>query len=326
MKTTLFAVRGLAAFAVVVPAIAQDAQFTNVIRLTNSELALRFNAPAGTYYRIDASTNLSAATNQRWSSMLTLQSGGVNQHTDSAAPFSASRFYRAEQLTGSNILTGDNLTTTNGDIVFHAINHASFVMNWNGKWIYNDPVGGAAPYSGFPKANLILVSHHHNDHFDVATLNAVRASNSVIIVPPFIYNTNIFAALQNNAISLSYGQTTNVSEIGVQAVAAYNSNHPFGLNNAYVITIGGRRIFTSGDCGDGPEIRGVTNIAVAFLCMNRQFTMDWLSATNVIRSMRPAVVYPYHYREGNGDRTNAALFKQNLGTDSGVEVRLRGWY
>src|SRR6185436_13235122 len=111
---TIFSAVGILG-ALVHAAWAQDVQFTNVVRLTNSEFALKFTAPAGGYFRIDASTNLSAATSQRWSSMLTLQSAGVNQHTDSAAPFSVSRFYRTEQLFGSNILTGDNLTTTNGD-------------------------------------------------------------------------------------------------------------------------------------------------------------------------------------------------------------------
>ncbi len=310
----------------ILAASAQDGQFTNIIRLTNNEVALKFLAPAGGYFRVDASTNLGAATNDRWNSMLTLLSAGVNQHTDSAAPFNLSRFYRAEHLTGSNILTGDNLTTTNGDVVFHPIGHATFVMSWNGKMIYNDPTNGTAAYSSFPKADLILVSHNHSDHYNVATLTAVRGTNGIIVLPPTVYNQSDFAALRTNAIPLAYGQSTNVAGINIEAVPAYNSNHPYGNNNAYVITLGGKRIFTSGDCGDGPEIRAVTNIAIAFLCMNRQYTMNWLSATIVAWSMRPNVVYPYHYREGNGDRTNATLFKQMLGTDSGVEVRLRGWY
>jgi L-ascorbate metabolism protein UlaG (beta-lactamase superfamily) len=325
MKRICFAGQMLVACAIVSSVFAQNAQFTNVVRLTNSEFALKFMAPAGGYYRIDAATNLSAATNQRWSSMLTLQSAGVNQHTDSAAPFSAARFYRAEQLTGSNILTGDNLTTTNGDVVFHAVNHASFVMSWNGKWIYNDPVGGATLYSAYPRADLILLSHIHSDHYDATTLTAVLATNGVIVAPQAVYSS-MSAALQSNTRVLAYNATTNLIGIDILAVPAYNGNHPFGMNNSYVFTIGGKRIFTSGDCGDGPEIRGVTNIAVAFLCMNRQFTMDWINATNVVRSMRPTVVYPYHYREGNGDRTNPPIFKQMLGTDPGVEVRLRNWY
>jgi L-ascorbate metabolism protein UlaG (beta-lactamase superfamily) len=305
---------------------AQDAQFTSVQRLTNREVALRFNAPAGTNYRVDVATNFPADTNLlRWSSLLTLRSAGVNQHTDSAAPYASARFYRAEQLTGTNILTGDHLSTTNGDAVIHPINHASFVMSWNGRMIYNDPVGGAAPYAGLPRADLILVSHSHSDHYDATTLNAVKGTNCVIVVPLAVYNA-MSTSLRSNAMVLAYNATTNVMDVAIQAVPGYNGNHAFGINNCYVLTIGGKRIFTSGDTGDVPEIRALTNIDVAFLCMNVPFTTDARGATNMIRAMRPKVVYPYHYRDQSGTTTNAPVFKQWLGADLGIEVRLRGWY
>lgn len=307
------------------PAFSQVAQFTNVARLTNRELALKFVAPAGGYFRIDAATDLGAPTNDRWSSMLTLLSAGMNQHTDSAAPFASSRFYRAEQLTGTNLLTGDNLTTTNGDIVFHPVNHASFVMSWNGKWIYNDPVGGAGPYASWPRADLILVSHIHSDHYDATTLNALRGSNGVIIAPQAVY-TAMSASLRSNTWVLAYNASTNVLGLNVRAVPGYNANHVFGVNNCYVLTVGGKRIFTSGDTGDVPEIRALADIDVAFVCMNLPFTMNWIAATNMIRAMRPKVVYPYHYRDSGSVYTNPPLFKQMLGLDSGVEVRLRNWY
>jgi L-ascorbate metabolism protein UlaG (beta-lactamase superfamily) len=312
-------------WAMAVGARAQDAQFTNVIRLTNREIALRFIAPAGNTYRIDASTNLSVSNELRWNSLLTLQSAGVNQHTDSAAPYVNSRFYRAEQLTNANVLTGDNLVTTNGDAVIHPVGHASFVMSWNGKMIYNDPTPQTA-FGSFAKADLILISHDHGDHYDTNAIKAVRAANGIIVLPPGVYNNARFTSFRSNAVPLGYGQSTNLMGVQIEAVPAHNATyHPYGTNNAYVITLADKRIFTSGDCGDGMEIRAVTNIDVAFLCMNLPFTMNASSATNVIRAMRPRVVYPYHYREGS-IVTNAAAFKQWLGSDLGIEVRLRKWY
>ena len=113
--------------------------------------------------------------------------------------------------------------------------------------------------------------------------------------------------------------------VNIQAVAAYNANHTRGACNGYVLTIGGKRIYISGDTGDQPEIRALPNIDTAFLCMNLPFTMSVTNATNCIRAMQPKVVYPYHYNE-NGVRTNAETFKRWLGTDLGIEVRLRKWY
>jgi hypothetical protein len=50
------------------------------------------------------------------------------------------------------------------------------------------------------------------------------------------------------------------------------------------------------------------------------------AATNCVHAMRPGVVYPYHYRDQGGSTANAATFKQWLGSDLGIEVRLRNWY
>ena len=44
------------------------------------------------------------------------------------------------------------------------ISHASFLLGWRGKAIYNDPVGGSTAYSGLPKADRILIRHAHGDH------------------------------------------------------------------------------------------------------------------------------------------------------------------
>lgn len=314
-------------------ATAQNAQFTNIVRLTNREMALKFIAPAGTNYRIDVATNFPVTTNiSPWSSLLTLRSAGVNQHTDAAAPYASSRFYRAEQLTNASVLTGDHLVTTNGDVVIHPLYHASLVLSWDGKIIYSDPDDEAAyepRYAGLPQGDLILVTHEHGDHYSPAKLTALRKAGGVIIVPQRIYNLGSFAAFRPNAFVLAYGASTNVGGINILAVPGYNNNHAYTTNNCYVLTLGGKRIFISGDTGDVPEIRALTNIDVAFLCMNLPFTMNSSSATNVIRQMRPKVVYPYHYREGNGASavyTNAPYFKQLLGTDLGIEVRLRSWY
>src|SRR4051794_20481062 len=128
--------------------------------------------------------------------MVTLLSSGLLQHVDSAAGYYPQRFYRINQVTGSNILTGDPLATKKGDIVFHPLNHASFVMSWNGKMIYSDPVGAATLYSGIQKADLILVTHSHTDHFSSSTIDSVRATGARIVAPQAVFNSASFTAAQ----------------------------------------------------------------------------------------------------------------------------------
>src|SRR5687768_5815412 len=112
---------------------AQTLTFTNTQRLTNREVLLRVNAPAG-QLRIDASTNP-----PQWHPLLTLTSTGLNSHVDTATPYLHQRFYRAQQLLGTTNTTGDWLTTTNGDVLIRPVRHDSFVMWWNDLVIYNDP-------------------------------------------------------------------------------------------------------------------------------------------------------------------------------------------
>lgn len=296
-------------------------QFTRIQRLANNELALTLSAPTATVYRIDASTNLIS-----WAGLVSLPATNSTtlQHTDTAAPFLSGRYYRAQSVIGTNIFTGDHLATTNGEIIFQPRFHATCVLNWNGLMIYCDP-DDSATYTGLAKADLILVTHSHSDHFSVSTIDSVRGPTATIIAPQDVYN-QLNTAQKAITRVLGYGGSTNLLGLTVEAVPAYNSNHPFGFGNGYVLTIGGRRVFFSGDTGNTTELRQLQNIDVAFLCINQPFTMTVNEATNAVTAFRPKVVYPYHYRDQSGATTNAAAFKARLNPGLGVEVRLRNWY
>lgn len=305
-------------------AAAQEApQFTDMRRLTNKEALFQLSAAAGLNYRVEVSTNAAS-----WNSLVTLLGTGSYRHTDSAALYLDSRFYRALQLNETNVLTGDHLGTANGDAVIHPLFHASFVMSWNGKVIYNDPDDDPAyqaTYQGLPKADLILVSHSHGDHFSAAKIDAVRGPNAIIIAPQAVFN-GLSSAQRALTIVLTNGASTNVLGLTVEAVPAYNSNHPVGTGNGYVLTVGGRRIYMSGDTGDIAEMRSLENIDVAFVCMNVPFTMSVNQAAGAVRAFRPKAIYPYHYRNQDSTFANLNSFKQQVGADLGIEVRLRSWY
>jgi L-ascorbate metabolism protein UlaG (beta-lactamase superfamily) len=296
-------------------------QISSVQRVAAREIALTVGGQPGTYYQLDAATNLFS-----WNGMATLASGAASslQYTDSAAPFLQARFYRVQELNGTNFLTGDHLETTNGDVVIHPFIHASLVLGWQGKVIYVDPTNTVG-YAGIPKGDLVLVTHSHGDHFNTTAINAVRGTNALIFTSQDVYN-QLLPAQKSSARILGYGASTNVIGLDIQAVPAYNSYHPLGTANAYLLTIGGRRIFISGDTGNIAEMRALTNIDVAFVCMNQPYTMTVSEATNAVSAFHPAVVYPYHYRDQSGASGNAATFKQQLRPELGIEVRLRKWY
>ena len=107
---------------------------------------------------------------------------------------------------------------------------------------------------------------------------------------------------------------------------AADSRHTKGRGNGYILTMGGKKIYLSGDTEDIPEMRALKDIDVAFVCMNLPFTMDINQAASAVLEFKPKIVYPYHYR-GQGGLADVEGFKKlvNAGNPK-IEVRLRSWY
>ncbi len=232
-------------------------------------------------------------------------------------------------------LSGDEVPTDKGVLVIHSINHASFLMQFDGKTIYADPVGGAKPYTGLPKPDLVLVTHIHGDHFDPATLAAiVPAGSQPTIITPADVAEKIPEALKSRTKVkvMANGEKAEVEGIAIEAVPAYNitpgreSYHPKGRDNGYVLTLGGKRVYIAGDTEDTAEMRALKNIDIAFLPMNQPFTMTVPKAADAIRAFKPKIVYPYHYRTGDNTKVDVDDLKKRVGADSGVEIRSRDWY
>ena len=173
-------VRALA-LALVTPLLAQtNATFAPLQVLTNQEVLWSLQAPTGVYCRVETSLNLT-----QWQGLAVLRSAGTNQQVDSGAPFLPQRFYRAVQLPGTNWVTGDCLATTNGDVMIHPLRHAGLLMTWNGTAIYVDPTNA---FPDLPRANLILLTHDHGDHFNQAVISNVMSTPVALVAPPVVYN------------------------------------------------------------------------------------------------------------------------------------------
>ncbi len=229
---------------------------------------------------------------------------------------------------------GDRIPTDRGDLIVYPIEHATLVLTWNGKAIYVDPVGGAKPFEGLPKPDIVLVTDIHFDHLDVPTLEAlVLPESRVRIVAPKAVAAKLPPGpLTEKTTVLGHGQQTKLDGASVEAVPAYNTTparqkfHPKGRGNGYLLQLGGKRVYIAGDTEDIPETRKLKEIDVAFLPMNLPYTMDVKQAADAVRQFKPKIVYPYHYRSGGATKTDLKQFETLVGTESGVEVRLREWY
>lgn len=219
----------------------------------------------------------------------------------------------------------DTFTTPTGkNVTITCIKHASLEINFDGTEIQIDPVtDGALPmtdYSTFPKANIILITHEHQDHFDLQAIGSLRHPATIIYEPASVYNRWF------NGFAISNGDSVYISDnIQLKAVPAYNTTpgreqfHPKGRDNGYILILNGFRIYIAGDTEDIPEMAELGPIDVAFLPCNQPYTMTTDQLINAAKIIRPKVLFPYHY-----SNTPIAKVPMML-AGSGIDVRIRDY-
>lgn len=216
----------------------------------------------------------------------------------------------------------------------HPISHATMVLTWDNKVIYVDPVGGAEAFKGQPKANVILVTDIHGDHFNAETLTAVTGENTKIIAPQAVWD-KMDENLQTKTEILNNGSSVFLKGLKgfiFEAIPMYNLRkealkfHEKGRGNGYLIHKNNDTVYISGDTEDIPEMRSLKNVDVAFVCMNLPYTMTVESAAGAVNEFKPTQVYPYHYR-GTEGLHDVAKFKELVNQASPeVEVIQLDWY
>lgn len=181
-----------------------------------------------------------------------------------------------------------------GDIIFALFGHATIGLEWDGKHVYIDPCCSEADFTTLPKADAILITHQHDDHFDPVAVEMLRKSDTVIIA------SEVVAAELEGAEALGEGNRTFMNSwLAVERVPAYNIErtqyHPRERgDNGYVIELAGRRTYVGGDTELTPEMRAVSEIDYLFLPVNLPYTMTVEMAVEAARSIKPRVFYPFH--------------------------------
>ncbi len=213
----------------------------------------------------------------------------------------------------------------------HPVEHATAVLEWKDLAIYIDPVGGAEAFSDYPEPDLILITDIHGDHFNAETLEGLNTTDAKIIVPQAVAE-QMPEKFTPQLDVLNNGDSKERFGILVEAIPMYNlreeakSFHVKGRGNGYVITLGGERLYFSGDTEDIPEMRTLKDIDKAFICMNLPYTMTVEKAADAVLEFKPKQVYPYHYR-GRPEVSDVARFAQLIkGGDPDIEVVQLDWY
>ena len=218
----------------------------------------------------------------------------------------------------------DELTINGRNLKLTFFAHASVAIEYEGRVIYVDPVEGNAEYERLPKADMILVTHSHYDHFDMRAIEALQQEDTRILL-----DKTSAEGFGGDCYTMLPGAVAEPFEdIKVEAVAAYNTSehqlqfHPKEREDCgYVITLGGAvRIYVSGDTEPTVEQAALKGIDIAFICVNQPYTMTPEQAVQAVKAVAPKIYYPYHYGQVDEPTDVEALAEMLKGI---AEVRIR---
>ena len=187
-----------------------------------------------------------------------------------------------------------------------------------GPTIYVDPA--VLPATTPADADIILITHNHGDHQELASINRVRKPGTVIYastpgVPALMTNLGA-AGVTINAVTP--GQRFTIGGVEVETVPMYNvarpnPGHPRAMNYVgYVINVGGVRVYASGDTERIPEMK-TFSVDVALLPLGQGFTMIRVQdAVDAALDLKARIAIPYHYGRGEGTIADGQFFTSTL--------------
>ncbi|MGC8647868.1 MAG: MBL fold metallo-hydrolase [Candidatus Micrarchaeia archaeon] len=195
------------------------------------------------------------------------------------------------------------------------IGHASFCIETNGIVVYIDPFRISEQIAK-EKADLILVTHAHFDHFSKEDIGKIKKPDTVIIT-----STQTLPEGKNVKVAKP-GFRTNFNGIEIEAVPAYNIKkerlgfHPKSNEwVGYVIGTEFGKVYHAGDTDHIPEMKSLKNIELALLPIGGTYTMDVKEAIEATKSIEARYFAPMHYKNLlglDGSKNAEEEFKKNV--------------
>lgn len=189
------------------------------------------------------------------------------------------------------------------------LGHDSFRISDGGKTVYVDPwkISGGAP------ADVILITHDHFDHFSKDDIAKVSQKSTVVVAPKHAADQ-----LKGNVKVAKAGEALEANGVSIEVVPAYNLNkfrepgkvfHPKEYGGVgYVFTLGGKRIYHTGDTDNTPEIRTV-KCEILLIPVSGTYVMTADEAAQAADAINPELAIPMHWDDIVGTYQDANEFK-----------------
>ncbi len=197
------------------------------------------------------------------------------------------------------------------------LGHASWKINSGGKVIYIDPYEGEYD----DPADLILSTHHHDDHCKQDKIEQVRTDDTTVVATPMCGEK-----LGINVESLKPGESFTLGDITVNAVEAYNVKrfrspgnpfHPKGVGVGYILHAEGKKVYHVGDSDVIDEMRDLPDIDLMLVPSGGTYTMDNPDAVEAVLLVKPKQAIPMHIWD-----TDPTEFKEGVESTSSTKVTL----
>jgi L-ascorbate metabolism protein UlaG (beta-lactamase superfamily) len=174
--------------------------------------------------------------------------------------------------------------------------------------VYIDPWGTTGEDE---PADLILITHAHQDHFQPDEIERLQASGTKLVAPH-----DVAAELSGDVTPVAPGESHEVAGVRFTTVPAYNTReealkfHP--KENRWVgflVELGGHTYYHAGDTDHAPELDSITT-DVAFLPVGGYYTMDVPEAAVLAKAIGPQIAVPFHYGFVVGTASDGEAFRQ----------------
>lgn len=187
------------------------------------------------------------------------------------------------------------------------LGHACFKIKGS-KVIYFDPYD----IQKNEKADIILVTHGHYDHFSPDDIRKILKNDTVVVAPK-----DCAGKISVDMRTSEIGKTINIGNISVTGVPAYNIDkkfHPKGSVVGIIAKLDGVKIYHAGDTDFIPEMKDL-KVDIALLPVGGTYTMNAEEAAKAANTIKPKLAIPMHYGKIVGSKSDAEKFKSLCNVD-----------
>jgi L-ascorbate metabolism protein UlaG (beta-lactamase superfamily) len=196
-------------------------------------------------------------------------------------------------------------------VKFSWLGHDGFRIT-AGKTIYIDPYKLSKSQHNRRDADIVFISHNHFDHLSMDDLKHVAGPKTTIVAAK-----ECGAQLKQLGLDtklVSPGDKLTVRDVSVEVLAAYNTNkdfHPKADGKVgYVVTLGGLRIYHTGDTDIIPEMDSAKpDVALVPVSGTYVMTADEAAKATEERIKPKMLAIPMHYASIVGTEDDARRFK-----------------